>query len=58
MRAEFEYSEADVREIILKHHNTVWGNFTGDKVWVARIDYRGVIVNLEEPEKQKEGTDG
>jgi len=58
MRAEFEYSEADVREIVLKHHNTVWGNFTGDKVWVARTDYRGVIVKLVELEEQKEETDG
>ena len=53
MKAEFEYNEEDVRKIILDHHNTVWGNFSPKGVWVAKTDYRGVIVKLSDPEKEE-----
>ena len=53
MKANFEYSEEDIREIILEHHKSTWGtsypNYTGHPgIWVARSDYRGVNVSLEE----------
>ena len=58
MKAEFEYSENDVKEIILKHHNTVWGNFSPTGKWVAENYYRGVVIRLEEPKpEQEEATD-
>jgi hypothetical protein len=54
MKAEFEYTEEDVKEIILKHHNAVWGNFAKSGIWVVTNDYRGVIVRLEETPKEEE----
>jgi hypothetical protein len=59
MKAEFVYLQEDVNEIILDHHNKTWGNFAKKGVWVARSDYRGVTVLLEEKEESDDReTDG
>jgi hypothetical protein len=51
MKAEFEYSEEDVREIVLKHHCDKWGYLNNTAIWAATTDYRGVTIRLilEEP---------
>ena len=52
MKAEFEYSESEVWEIVLQHHHNLWGERYGEKIWVARTGYPGIIVRLEEPKEE------
>ena len=54
MKAEFEYSEEEIRVIVLHCHEEMWRNFSPlTHVWVATTDYRGVIVRLEEKPKEE-----
>ena len=52
MKVEFEYSEEEVKDIVLKHHNLYWNPVHYVGTWVAETNYRGVIIRLKEPKKE------
>jgi hypothetical protein len=57
MKAEFEYSEDDVKEMVMKHHIEKWGRPPEYKKWEVSSDYyRGFKVNLVDATRE-EGID-
>jgi hypothetical protein len=54
MKAEFEYTEDEIKEIVLKHHLSTWGNFTTNGKWVAEGYYSNIRIILKEKEIEED----